>query len=177
MKKLLIALLFANLAVFAAFQWGGALFQDDSKIQAAPLLHPEIMSIVSAPLNPVAIAPVNATLNTANLVCMEWSDFSGSDLVRATEALSPLKLGNKLSTRPIEYASGFWVYLAPLKDKTAVANKIEQLKARGVTEYFVVQEAGAWLHAISLGVFKSEEAANHYLASLKEQGVNSAKVG
>jgi SPOR domain len=108
---------------------------------------------------------------------MEWSDFSGSDLTRANDALTPLKLGNKLSSRPIEYSSGFWVYLPPLKDKAAIAKKLEQLKARGVSEYFVVAEAGEWQHAISLGVFKSEESAQNYLTILKDSGVNSAKVG
>jgi hypothetical protein len=177
MKKWLIALFVINLLTFAVLQWGGELLQDGSKIQAAPALHNEQIHIVSAPVANVALPATPASVSSANLLCMEWSDFSGSDLTRANDALTPLKLGNKLSSRPIEYSSGFWVYLPPLKDKAAITKKLEQLKARGVSEYFVVAEAGEWQHAISLGVFKSEESAQNYLTILKDRGVNSAKVG
>ena len=177
MKKWLIALFVINLLTFAVLQWGGELLQDGSKIQAAPALHSEQIHIVSAPVASVAPPATQASVSSANLLCMEWSDFSGSDLTRANDALDALKLGNKLSSRPIEYNSGFWVYLPPLKDKAAIAKKLEQLKARGVSEYFVVAEAGEWQHAISLGVFKSEESAQNYLTILKDRGVNSAKVG
>lgn len=177
MKKWLIALFVINLFTFAFLQWGGQLLQDGSKIQAAPALHSEQIHIVSAPIASVALSATQASVSSANLLCMEWSDFSGTDLTRANEALENLKLGSQLSSRPIEYNSGYWVYLAPVKDKAALSNRIEQLKARGVNEYFVVSEAGEWLHAISLGVFKSEDSAQHYLATLKTMGVNSAKVG
>jgi hypothetical protein len=174
MKKWLMGLLCVNVVLFVILQWGVALFQEDSKIQAAPALQADKIHIVSAPSAAVTKSEVSAPVAVS---CLEWSDFSGTDLQRASEALATLHLGKQLSQRPIEYNSGYWVYLAPLKDKAAVAKKIEQLKARGVAEYFVVQEPGEWLHAISLGVFKSEEGAHNYLATLKSMGVNSAKVG
>ncbi len=177
MKKLLIGLLLVNVVLFAALQWGGHLLDSD-KAATAALLHADKIQIVSAPeATSVSSAVVVETPPAPVLSCMEWSDFSGSDLTRANEALATLKLGNKLTQRPIEYSSGYWVYLAPIKDKLVLARKIEQLKTRGVTEYFVVQEPGEWLHAISLGVFKSEESAQHYLATLQTMGVHNAKVG
>lgn len=109
--------------------------------------------------------------------CYEWGEFSGAELDRAKQALEALQLGNKLSQREIEHAIGFWVYIAPLKDKAGVAQKVAQLKARGVTEYFIVQEAGEWLNAISLGVFKTREAAQKFLEGLNEKDVRTAKIG
>jgi len=82
-----------------------------------------------------------------------------------------------LGRREVEYNIGYWVYVPPLKDKATVAQKIEQLKARGVEEYFVVQEAGIWLNAISLGVFKTREAAQNFVGQLRAKGVRSAQVG
>jgi hypothetical protein len=108
---------------------------------------------------------------------MEWGEFSGADLARATAALGELQLGGRLGRREVEYSIGYWVYIPPLKDKAAVAQKIEQLKARGVAEYFVVQEAGAWVNAISLGVFKTREAAQNFVNQLKAKDVRSAQVG
>jgi hypothetical protein len=108
---------------------------------------------------------------------MEWGDFSGSDLTRATAALSALKLGNNLTQRQIEHVSGYWVYIPPLKNKAEVEKKVAQIKALGLEEYFVMQEAGKWQNAISFGVFKTEEAAHKFLESILVKGVKSAKVG
>ena len=108
---------------------------------------------------------------------MEWGDFSGADLKRSEDALAALQLGDKLSQRQIEHSIGYWVYIPPQKDKTAVTQKIAQLKARGIEEYFVVQDKGPWLNAISLGIFKTPEAAQHFLDDLRTKDVRSAKTG
>lgn len=109
--------------------------------------------------------------------CAEWGEFSGDDLVRAQDVLATLKLGNDLSQRTVEQDHGYWVYVPPQKSRADVEKKIAQLTERGVKDYFVVQEKGKWFNAISLGVFKSEEAAQRYLASLRKKGVRTAKVG
>jgi hypothetical protein len=54
---------------------------------------------------------------------------------------------------------------------------LAQLKARGVTDFFVVQEAGEWQNAISLGLFKTREAAQSFIEGLRKKGVTSAKMG
>lgn len=111
------------------------------------------------------------------LACLEWGDFSGPDLTRAAAALSALQLGDKLSQRQVERDIGYWVYIPPLKNKAAVNRKVAELKALGVREYFIVQSAGRWRNAISLGVFKTREAAQHFLNNLRTKGVHTAKVG
>jgi hypothetical protein len=51
------------------------------------------------------------------------------------------------------------------------------LKERGVKDYFVVQEKGKWLNSISLGVFKTKDAAEKYIAMLRTKDVRTAKLG
>lgn len=109
--------------------------------------------------------------------CAEWGEFSGSDLARAQRALAGLKLGGSLTQRGVEQDHGYWVYIPPLKKRADVEKKIAQLKQRGVDDYFVVQEEGEWQNAISLGVFRTEEAAQKYLATLRTRQVRSARVG
>jgi len=109
--------------------------------------------------------------------CMEWGEFSGTDLKLATKALAAMKLGDRLAQRTVEYASGYWVYIPPLANKTAVNKKIREIKAAGVEDYFVVQDSRKWFNAISLGVFKTREAAKHFQASLKDKGLRSTRVG
>jgi len=108
---------------------------------------------------------------------MEWGEFSGAELQRAEKALATVKLNEKPKYRQVDYVSGYWVYIAPMKTRVLVDQKIAQLKERGVADYFVIQEVGAWQNAISLGVFKTEDAAKKYLAKLQQQGVRTATIG
>jgi SPOR domain len=131
---------------------------------------------VSKPVPPAVPVPVAAVRPVAK-ACMEWGEFSGSDLQRATQALAAMKLGDQLSTRNVEYASGYWVYIPPLANKSAVNKKIAEIKELGVEDYFVMRESRKWNNAISLGIFKTEEAAKKYLALMKKKGVRSAQLG
>ncbi len=122
-----------------------------------------------------AAAPAPAKPGT--MACLEWGDFSGTDLARATAALSALQLADKLSRREIEQDIGYWVYFPPLRNKAAVDRKIAEIKALGVHDYFVVQGPGHWHNAISLGVFKTKEAAQGFLHGLNGRGIHTALVG
>ena len=183
MKAVFGIFLVINLVVFAVMR--ADLLNDGTAVVAQPALNEAKIRLLDEPAQAVSL-PVSSPSMVTTLtpptekpvaVCMEWSDFSGADLKRANEALAGLQLGEKLSQRPIEYNIGYWVYIPPLKNKASINQKIEQLKARGVEEYFVVQEAGEWQHAISLGVFKSEDAAQKFLESLAAKEVRSAKIG
>ena len=181
MKAIFWILLVANAILFAVMQWGGLLAADEQAGQTQPALHEEqIRLLVDLPQSaPVAALPASAPVAAKpdTLACFEWGDFSGADLTRAAAALSALQLGDKLSQRQVEHTIGYWVYIPPLVDKTALNQKVVQLKARGIKEYFIVQEAGQWLNAISLGVFKTQEAAQKFQDELRAKGVRSAQLG
>lgn len=137
------------------------------------------------PPRPAAASKLNLSMDMAAPeaakpavpICLEWGEFSGPDLARATAALSALPLGDKLSQRQIEREIGYWVYMPPLRNKAAVNRKIGELKALGVNDYFVVQGSGHWQNAISLGVFKTQDAAQNFLHALNAKGVHTARVG
>lgn len=182
MKVWFWIVLLANVLLFGVM-YSGVLDDHSAVLAQAPLNEQKIEVLSGADVvqaSPDAVAPVVTPAVTATSVatsCLEWSDFSGTDLKRANEVLGSLRLGSKLSQREIEYNIGYWVYIPPLKDKASITQKIAQLKARGVEEYFVLQEAGEWQHAISLGVFKSADAAQKFLESLAAKDVRSAKIG
>ncbi len=192
MKILVGVLLAVNVIFFIAMKSG--IFDGSQAMPEQRTLHPEKIILLNGSQSAAELAQsvsvaassvsVAESVNTDPVMvkadaksCYEWGDFSGAELVRARKALNKLKLGSKLSQRDTEHAIGFWVYIAPLKDKAGVAQKIAQLKARGVTEYFVVQEAGEWLNAISLGMFKTREAAQNFLDGLNAKDVRTAQVG
>ena len=207
MRLLVIMLLLANIAFFALMQWGGKLGGEGQNAQPLAALNPEKIKLLGQPAAPqaavsaVIAAPVAAVAPTAPLVPvvppvtvaspppavplartaemsgLGWGEFSGTDLARAEKALAQMKLGDKLGQRSVEYTHGYWVYIPPSKTPAGRAKKVKQLKELGIEDYFVVQEAGHWMNAISLGVFKTEEAAKKYLAELNKKGVKTAQVG
>jgi hypothetical protein len=139
----------------------------------------QVAALPASPPNP-QLAPSTPALPTGGsntLACLEWGDFSGPDLTRAKAALSAMQLGDKLSQRQVERDIGYWVYFPPLRNKAAVNRKVAELKALGIREYFIVQSAGHWRNSISLGVFKTREAAQNFLNHLRKKGVRTAKVG
>ncbi|TAN73194.1 MAG: SPOR domain-containing protein [Gallionella sp.] len=184
MRALFWILLLCNVIFFAAMRWG-VLPSDERAAQAQPALHEEKIRLLGAP--PAALpasaptaapaAPPPLALEPNAPACLEWGDFSGADLARAATALSALQLGDKLGQRQIEHGISYWVYIPPLKNKAAVNKKIDQLKTRGIEEYFVMQDEGPWLNAISLGVFRTQEAAQDFLDKLHTKDVRSAQVG
>lgn len=130
-----------------------------------------------AATQPDHTATAAPTTNPGTTACLEWGDFSGPDLVRATAVLSTIQLPGKLNRRKIERSRGYWVYFPPLRNRAAVNRKISELKALGITDYFVVQGSAHWQNAISLGIFKTKEAAQNYLHGLHGRGIHTAQVG
>ena len=179
MRKFFWAVLFLNLVFFASMYWGALLRAPDPAMQPQPPLNPEKITLLPAGETPASAVPVPSTRVSLmeGSACLEWGEFNAAARTPAAKALAGLKLGAALQERQVEQGIGYWVYLPPQKDKAGVARKVAQLKARGVKEYFVVQEAGVWQNAISLGIFKTPEAAQGFLEELRNKGVNSAQMG
>lgn len=183
MRILFWLVLLANLLFFAYMQWGSALLRGNADLQVQPPLNPEKIRLLSAPVAASAVAasavvaPPQTAATPANAACMEWGDFVGDDLDRADTALATLKLGDQLGRHEVEHTIGYWVYIPSQHSRTKAEKKVAELKALGVKDYYIVQDSGKWLNAVSLGVFKTEEAAQSYLQGLQKQGVKSAVVG
>lgn len=185
MKKLFWALLLINVIFFSVMQWGGA-WWGKQVLHEQPSLHVEMINLADVPPSGTVGTALPSAARTSSAqpethmngqICLVWGEFAGADLNRAIAALATLQLGNKLSQHQVEHSIGYWVYIPPLADRAAVNQKLAQLKALGIDEYFVVQEAGSWRNAISLGIFKTQEAAQHFLEGLSDKGVRTARVG
>jgi hypothetical protein len=107
---------------------------------------------------------------------MEWGSFTLADAPKAEKALEGLMLSGRLEQRRTEEKAGWWVFIPPQGNRPAALKKAAELKKLGVDDYFVVQdEEFRW--ALSLGVFRTAEAARTRLLALRAQGVRSAQVG
>ncbi len=188
-RILLLLLLLANLGFFAYQRVLGGTDEAAAQITALQISPEKILPVaveavssvapaaVSAatpvPVVPVAVSPPPAS---APASCAEWGLFAGSEVARADAALAALGLPAGTTQRRVTEVDGYWVHMAPLKTKGEVDRKVGELKALGVAEFFVVAEAGPWRNAVSLGLFKNEDAAKSELERLRALGVRSAMV-
>lgn len=176
MRTLFLLLVLANLAFFA---WVHHVSPADSGTDPLPLsrqIEPEKLGILGAGELPRA-ARAQPAAASAPIACLEWGGFMGNDTGRAQQALEPLALGARLSERKVEEPASWWVFIPPQGDRQGALKKASELKALGESDYFIVQEDGRTRWAISLGIYRSEEAAQARLAALRDKGVRSAQVG
>lgn len=181
MKWLFYLLLLANVVFFAYTQ----LVAGNGDAQSAHQLNVDKIKLLkygevpaASAMKPVAKLETVITTEVAKpVVCLEWGSFASEEQTRAQQALDKLQLGEKLGSRVVEEGTTYWVYIPPLKTKKDVDNKIGELKALGIGEYFPMQDTSPWRNAISLGVFKNEELARNYLAKIQAKGVKSAVIG
>jgi hypothetical protein len=123
------------------------------------------------------VPPRPAVVPSRQGACIEWGAFSAAELPVAREAIAALGLGARVSAVEVQAVAGWWVYIPPLQGRAEVDRKIAELAERGVNEYFAVENGSEMHNSISLGIFRSEEAANSHLQSLRARGVRSAQVG
>jgi hypothetical protein len=186
MRLLFLLLLAANLAFFA---WMRFLAQPDPAVDRHPQsqqLDPGKLRIV--PAGELAKTPPPAAAAPAKpkpapppppppIACLEWGSFSPADAARAAQRLEPLALGARLAQVRGEETALWWVYMPPQGNRAGALRKAAELKKLGVPDYFVVQEEGRWRWALSLGVFRAEDAAKAHLEALRAKGVKSALLG
>jgi hypothetical protein len=193
MRTLFLFLVLANLGFFA---WSRYLAPEDAALDVAPLgrqiepdklriLRPGEVPIASASRKPPAPAPVAppaasappAAPPAASVACLEWGSFTLADAPKAEKVLEPLSLGVRLGQRRTEELAGWWVFIPPQANRQTALKKAAELKYLGVTDYFIVADEGQFRWALSLGVFRTRDAAQFRLLKLREAGVRTARIG
>jgi len=172
MRTLFFLLLLANVVFFAYGRLGDVLFPGESQ-----LLQQQIKPEAIRVLSPEQLAKAAAGNRDKTVACLEWGAFVGSEAGRADEALAPLALGAKLAQRRVDETATWWVFMPPQGGRAAAAVKTSELKRLGIEDYFIVQEDPKFRFAISLGVFRSQEAASNRLEQLRAKGVRTAQAG
>jgi len=180
-KTVSLLLLLANLGFLTWIYFGAGRASDEPQLmeqqlnpQAIRLLRPDQVAALAAErAKQTAKPPPKATV----AACLELGAFSPGDVARVQQALEPLALGSRLSLRRVEEIASYWVFMPPQRNRQAANQKAAELKKLGVEDFFIVQEDPKFRFAISLGVFKTEEAAQSRLAELRTKGVRTARVG
>jgi len=171
LKTLVFLLLLANLTLFAYTRLDSV--GSGEGVRLGQQVQPDKIKLLT-PQQVAALGP--AKVASLADVCVEWGPIADTDRPRALAGLEPLDLGKLLSQKKVEVITNYWVYIAPAASKAAADKRVAELKAQGIRDVAAL-DAGPQRFAISLGVFRTEDAAQARLAALQEQGVKVAKVG
>ena len=143
--------------------------------QAAASAAPAPQAEVAAPLPEPAPAPVTRDL----VACVQAGPFSTADARRFEARVARLGLTPRQSRIEIPYqeVTSRLVYLPPNGGREGAQRRVAELRERGVTNFFIMQNDTSPLrYAISLGVFKSDGAAQKLVADLQRQGVRGVRI-
>jgi hypothetical protein len=181
MRLVVFVLVLANLLLFVwARGYLGAPAEADSRRLEQQLL-PERIVVVSRGEPPPSVkARANGGTSgeqKVNESCRIWSDLAAGEADEVEQLLRESFAEFRTSRRTVNENSGYWVYIPPLASKEEVSRKTAELQQIGVDDFFVVQASGPNQLAISLGTYRTEEAANAGLETLRAKGVKSARVG
>lgn len=171
MRTFLLLLLLVNLGYFAWANYGSSPASSESHLLEQQLNRDAIRVLTPA--------QVTAARRDAPKVaaCMELGSFNLADTARADAQLAALALGTKLSQHRIEESANWWVFMPPQAGREGAQKKVGEPKRLGVEEFFILQDDPKFQFAISLGVFRSEDAARNRLEQLRARGVRTAQVG
>jgi hypothetical protein len=171
MRTLVFLLLLANLTLLGYTKLDS--LGTGEGVRLAQQVQPDKIVLLS-PQQVAALGPAKASALAD--VCVEWGPLSDTDKARALASLEPLGLARLISQKKVEVVASYWVFIPPAANRSAADRRLEELKAQGVKDLSLV-DGGPQRFAISLGVFRSEDAAQAHLAALEAQGVKTAKVG
>jgi hypothetical protein len=175
MRLLALLLLLANAALFAWARYGPHLGSLESHLLSQQI-NPEAVRLLTPPQAASFDARTMAGAPRPG-ACVEWGAFNRADVPRAQSALEDVAATARITERRVDESAGWWVYIPPQENRQAANQKVAELKRLGVDDYFVVQEESRFRFAVSLGLFRTEQAANIQLEQLRARGVRTALVG
>jgi hypothetical protein len=174
MRALFFFLVLANLLFYGwqAGYLGPGVEKQGEPERLAQQIAPEKIRLVSSDPAKRAADPVKAPAS-----CLEWGSFPAQEAERAQAVLAGLGLGDRVTSRKVDETAQWWVFMPPQGSKANADKKTDELTRLGITDYFVVSDDGPTKYAISLGVFRTEDAAKNYLAFLVTKGVKTGRTG
>ncbi len=187
LRFLFILLLILNgLAVAAVSGWLALPTQHGEPERIRNQLNPERIRLLTRDGRDLAAAttppaqndtpPESTTTAPADSpICTAWSALSADDADKLESRLIAAGLSPRRSGAEAPGAT-WWVRLPPQGSRDLAERKAKELRGLGISDLFIVQEAGPNQFAISLGIFKTESAANQLLNQLRTRGVRSASV-
>ncbi|MFZ6735483.1 SPOR domain-containing protein [Undibacterium sp. Ji42W] len=111
------------------------------------------------------------------IACLEVGNFQQNDIPKFEEKLKNLAMGDRQSRINVVDVATHMVFIPSQGSKEGADKKAGELRRLGISDFYIVQDQSNLRWGISLGVFKTEEAAKLHLNNLSNKGVRSARIG
>lgn len=170
MRIVVILLLLANLALFALTRLDA--YSGGEGQRLAEQVQPDKIKLLT-PQEVAALGPAKAAALPD--VCVEWGPLADAERNRALAELAPLGIAQLVSQRRVD-AEGFIVTLQGFASRAAAERRLAELRGKGINDVSVL-DLGRGQFGVSLGVYRTEAAANGRADALAQQGVAGARVG
>lgn len=139
------------------------------------LLSPSAATAAGAAAAPASAAPIAGQPATV-AGCTEIGNFNVVDAKQFEAQLTLASLMDKMTRRDVREAGSHMVFIPPQEGKAGADKKAGELRNLGITDFYVIQDGSEQRWGISLGIFKTEEAARMHMATLTQKGVRSARI-
>lgn len=148
-------------------------------------LNADKFKLIPAPVMPVSTAASasaggmgtsDAGQDKNQLACAEIGNFTTVEARRFEARLANSPVARKLSQRAVQESSSHMVLIPPQNGKDGADKKAGELRRMNITDFYIIQDNADQRWGISLGIFKTEEAARVRLVALNQQGVRSARL-
>lgn len=106
--------------------------------------------------------------------CLEWGPLAASELARAQEQVGALQVA-KAIVRESPGTPVWWVHIPALRSREDAERRVRELEELGVKDARVVTDEG-YRNAVSLGIFRSEDAAAAHQARMRQIKVRNSAV-
>lgn len=106
--------------------------------------------------------------------CLEWGPLAAAELARAQERIAEVQ-GAKAIVREARGIPVWWVHVPAVRSRDEAERRLREIEELGVKEARVVADDG-YRNAISLGIFRSEEAASTFQARMREIKVRNSAI-
>jgi len=169
LRIVLILLLLANLALFGYTRLDAHGGGEPQRL--ADQVQPEKIRLMTVQ-EVAALSPAKAA--SAD-VCLEWGPLSESERIRAMADLAPLGGAAMATTRRVD-VEAYPLLLSGLPTRAAAERRAAEIKARGLGDAAIIETANGTF-SLSLGAFRTEQAANGRADALAQQGITGLRVG
>ncbi|MET3434335.1 hypothetical protein ABIC71_003842 [Herbaspirillum seropedicae] len=149
----------------------------------APASAPTASAAAPASGDPAAAAPATqppaAQVAAVTPSCTEVGNFTVADAKRFSEQLASLNLGDRVAQKLTQDVTSHMVYIPPQDGREGAERRIAELRRLGIGDFYVIPDSfpnPALRSGISLGIFRTEEAAKAYVGQLISRGVRSARI-
>lgn len=154
---------------------------DADKVKVLPPAAAE--AATSPPVEPAATpaekaaekAVENPAPKPVTAACLEWGTFGAAELERAQAEIAALG-ATRTIVRELGPALAWWVHVPPLRSREEAERRAQAIEAAGVKDVQIVTDGERWRNAISLGIFKTQEAASAQLVRMKAGGVRNVAI-